>query len=91
MKSTFALSLTAGATLVLFTFLLANPVRIVDSGNVGVVYRFGKVSTEVLQPGFNLVTPLVTTVKPLDIKTQAAPEEFTALSKDGQQCYSYLQ
>ena len=57
MKSTFALSLTAGATLVLFIFLLANPVRIVDSGNVGVVYRFGKVSTEVLQPGFNLVTP----------------------------------
>ena len=84
MKSTFALSLTAGATLVLFTFL-ANPVRIVDSGNVGVVYRFGKVSTEVLQPGFNLVTPLVTTVRPLDVKTQAAPEEFTALSKDGQQ------
>ena len=85
MKSTFALSLTAGATLVLFTFLLANPVRIVDSGNVGVVYRFGKVSTEVLQPGFNLVTPLVTTVRPLDVKTQAAPEEFNALSKDGQQ------
>ena len=28
MKSTFALSLTAGATLVLFTFLLANPVRL---------------------------------------------------------------
>lgn len=69
----------------LIALLIANPVRIVDSGNVGVVYRFGKVNSEVLQPGFNLVTPFITTVKPLDVKTQAAPEEFTALSKDGQQ------
>jgi regulator of protease activity HflC (stomatin/prohibitin superfamily) len=77
-----------GATVVtsgLIGLLVANPVRIVESGNVGVIYKFGKVSTEVLQPGFNLVTPLITTVIPLDIKTQAAPEEFTALSKDGQQ------
>lgn len=81
----YSLLIGAGVTTSLIALLIANPVRIVDSGNVGVVYRFGKVNSEVLQPGFNLVTPLVTTVRPLDIKTQAAPEEFTALSKDGQQ------
>lgn len=73
------------ATASLIALLLANPVRIVDSGNVGVIYRFGRVSQEVLQPGFNLVVPMITTVKSLDVKTQAAPEEFTALSRDGQQ------
>lgn len=76
---------TSLVTVGLISLLIANPVRIVDSGNVGVVYRFGKVNSEVLQPGFNLVTPFITTVRPLDVKTQAAPEEFTALSKDGQQ------
>ena len=81
----YSLLIGAGVTTSLIALLIANPVRIVDSGNVGVVYRFGKVSTKVLQPGFNLVTPFITTVKPLDIKTQAAPEEFAALSKDGQQ------
>jgi regulator of protease activity HflC (stomatin/prohibitin superfamily) len=50
MKS-YQVNIGAGIILIgIIGLLITNPIRIIDSGTVGVIYKFGKVSQEVLQP-----------------------------------------
>ncbi|MBD2201581.1 prohibitin family protein [Calothrix sp. FACHB-1219] len=83
MKVFQLISLLVGSILALLIWF--GSVIIVQSGEVGVVYHFGKVSQETLSPGLNFAIPFITSVKSLDVKTQADEELFVTLSKDGQE------
>ncbi|MGK7943130.1 MAG: prohibitin family protein [Microcystaceae cyanobacterium] len=84
-----------------FLFFLAslNPTRFVDNGQNLVVFSwFNGVKSQALEPGFHLVTPVVTATYPFDVKTQALTwkdndtsaysSRLIALSQDGQQIRS---
>ncbi|MDX2271721.1 MAG: prohibitin family protein [Cyanobacteriota bacterium] len=88
--------LAGGALLIV---LSTNPFRFVENGENLVVFSwFEGVKPTPLQPGFHLVTPIVTSTIPFDIKTRALTwkdEDGTAygprlvsLSRDGQEIRS---
>lgn len=56
----------------------------VQQGTVHVVYNFGEVQPKILVPGVNFVVPFITSTKPVDVSIKALPENFSALSNDGQ-------
>jgi regulator of protease activity HflC (stomatin/prohibitin superfamily) len=56
----------------------------VGSGDVGVKTSFGVAKDQPLQPGVHWQTPFVDWVTIYDTKSQAIPEEFGSLTKDGQ-------
>lgn len=80
----------------LFFVTLLNPTRFVGNGQNLVVFSWlGGVNPKALEPGFHIITPVVTSTYPFDIKTQALTwkdddptaysSRLTALSQDGQQ------
>ena len=74
--------LIGGAALLLIAGAIAfNSFIIVDAGTRGVVKTFGEV-TGVLDAGLHFRTPFVTTVAPVDIKTQRHESTSSAASKD---------
>jgi regulator of protease activity HflC (stomatin/prohibitin superfamily) len=74
----------SGAGVLSLLLALSLCLKAVDSGTVGVVYTFGKIKQESLQPGLNLIVPFVTSVRPLDVTTQVLNEKYYSKSKDGQ-------
>lgn len=76
------------ATVILSVFLfvtgLFGSVVSVDQGTVHAVYKFGKVQEQLLSPGLNLVTPYITSTKPVDVSVKAVPKSFPSLTSDGQ-------
>ena len=63
-------------------FLIANPIKVVPAGHVGVKNFFGKVSPTVLAPGINVVFP-GTRVIPFTIQTQELKETADVPSQEG--------
>jgi regulator of protease activity HflC (stomatin/prohibitin superfamily) len=90
--------IVAGISLGIIGFSL-NPFRFVENGNNLVVFSwFGGVQPTALEPGFHLVTPLITRTYGFDIKTrtltwkdgdnQAYGPRLVSLSQDGQEIRS---
>ena len=76
-----------GVGLVTFIILLiaGNPLAIVDAGERGVKVTMGKVSPESYTEGIHFVTPFVSKIHTMDIKTQKANPATTVFTKDIQQ------
>ncbi len=67
----------------LVIFLLAgSPITVIPAGHVGVKDLFGRVSSDVLDPGIRLVIPF-TRVHKMSIKTQEIKETAEVPSKEG--------
>ena len=54
----------------------------INSGSVGIVSVFGAVKDEPLYEGLHFITPLITTVKKMDTRTQKVEAVCAAASKD---------
>ena len=76
-----------GVGLVTFIILLiaGNPLAIVDAGERGVKVTMGKVSPESYTEGIHFVTPFISKIHTMDIKTQKASPATTVFTKDIQQ------
>ncbi|WP_457621856.1 prohibitin family protein [Persephonella sp.] len=68
-------------------FLLANPFVIIPSGYVGVKLTLGKADKEELNPGLNIIIPLVQKVVKMSVRTHSydlrGANSINSLSKDG--------
>lgn len=73
-------------TLLLITFIvLCNPIAIVGVGERGVKITLGKVSPESYVEGIHLITPFISKIKNMDVKTQKTYIETDLYTKDIQQ------
>ncbi len=82
------LKLGLGITaLVIFIVLLiaGNPLAIVDAGQRGVKVTMGKVSPESYTEGIHFVTPFISKIHTMDVKTQKSNPSTTVFTKDIQQ------
>lgn len=70
------------ALFLLILVLAFLPFTTVDSGERGVVTKFGKVDSKVLEPGFHIINPFSTDVIKMDVRVQKDEVEATAASKD---------
>ncbi len=78
-------------TVVIIGIFLLTSVRVINTGEVGVVTRFGKVTGRELSEGIHLVLPFGTEkVSVYDIKIQKETEEARSSSKDLQDVNSTL-
>lgn len=68
--------------LILLTII--NPFTTVGTGERGVVTHFGKVTGEVLDEGFHVITPVMTSVKTISVRVQKSELNGQASSKDMQ-------
>ena len=66
----------------LILFLIGNPIRVIPAGHVGVKDLFGRVSSDVLKPGVNLVMPFTKVVK-FSAQTQELKESADVPSREG--------
>lgn len=73
--------------LLLLTVLgfIANPISIVDVGERGVKTTLGKVSPESFSEGVHFVTPFISHIHTMDVKTQKSNIATTVFTKDIQQ------
>ena len=80
-------AITALAVLFLLaTFIIiANPFALVGPGERGVKVTLGKVSPESYSEGIHLITPFISKMKNMDIKTQKDNIETSVYTKDIQQ------
>lgn len=73
-------------TLLLITFIvICNPIAIVGVGERGVKVTLGKVSPESYVEGIHLITPFISKIKNMDVKTQKTYIETDLYTKDIQQ------
>ena len=68
--------------IVVALLVLAQTVRMVPAGHVGVIDFFGKVSDKTLPSGINFVNPLARVV-PISVQTQEDKETMSVPSKEG--------
>lgn len=80
MKYKFQILAAAAAVLVLLFSI--SPLIIVRAGQKGVVLRWGAVTGEILDPGIHWITPVMKSVKKLDIQIQKEEVEASSASKD---------
>lgn len=64
---------------------IANPIAIVDVGQRGVKTTLGKVSPESFSEGVHFVTPFISHIHTMDVKTQKSNIATTVFTKDIQQ------
>ena len=76
-----------GVGLVTFIILLiaGNPLAIVDAGQRGVKVTMGQVSPQSYTEGIHFVTPFISKIHTMDVKTQKANPATTVFTKDIQQ------
>lgn len=76
-----------GVGLVTFIILLiaGNPLAIVDAGERGVKVTMGRVSPQSFTEGIHFVTPFISKIHTMDVKTQKANPATTVFTKDIQQ------
>ncbi len=76
-----------GVGLVTFIILLiaGNPLAIVDAGERGVKVTMGQVSPQSFTEGIHFVTPFISKIHTMDVKTQKANPATTVFTKDIQQ------
>jgi prohibitin 1 len=67
---------------VLILLLIGSPVKVIPAGHVGVKDLFGRVSSDVLQPGVRFVIPFTRVIK-MSVKTQELKETAEVPSKEG--------
>lgn len=79
----FALGTIVSLVIVILFALFASVVTI-NSGEVGILSKFGVVQPAPLQPGIHLVLPGATSINRLSTQLIAEPEEFTSLTSDSQ-------
>ena len=65
--------------------VIANPFAMVGPGERGVKVTLGKVSTESFQEGIHLITPFISKMKTMDVRTQKDNIETAVYTKDIQQ------
>lgn len=70
------------AAFVFFIGMFASGWTTVRTGQVGVMVRLGAVTGKVLEPGFHLKTPFITSVKKINIQTNKEQADANAASKD---------
>ncbi len=76
----------AGVLLLLATFIIiANPFAMVGPGERGVKVTLGKVSPESFSEGIHLITPFISKMKTMDVRTQKDNIETAVYTKDIQQ------
>lgn len=78
----FKYAIPVGAFIVIFLLFLLNPFVTIGAGERGVVLEFGAYNGEVLNPGFNLRTPIVQDIIKMDVQTQKSEVSVSAASKD---------
>lgn len=78
-KGAFALPAIVGGVMVFLAILILAPFTIISAGHVGVQTLFGKVKSEPLYPGINLVNPLVSVT---NFETRTL--EYTMVAKSGE-------
>lgn len=79
-----ALALVALSVLVVL-FTICNPLAIVGVGERGVKVTLGKVSPESYTEGVHFVTPFISKIHKMDVKTQKTNPATTVFTKDIQQ------
>lgn len=72
----------AGSIALVLAAIFFKPFTIINAGERGVVMRFGKVQETVLDEGIHPIIPIVTTVKPLNVRVQESSFHADAASKD---------
>ena len=72
---------TVGVLLALLIAIVLHPFAIVQAGQRGVVLRFGKVN-RVMEEGISWKTPLIESVRKIDVRIQKEQIEATSASKD---------
>lgn len=81
-----SLAIPVLVTLLLITFIvICNPIAIVGVGERGVKVTLGKVSPESYVEGIHLITPFISKIKNMDVKTQKTYIETDLYTKDIQQ------
>ena len=73
----------------LIVLLTISPFTIVNSGNLGIVYKWGAIQDNVMQPGFHIIMPLQTkveevTVRPIQLDHKVEVGDDGAITKDNQ-------
>lgn len=77
--------LSIGAVVLLITLLMLNPFAMIDTGERGIVTRFGALTGRIMEPGLNWRTPFVEDVERYNVQTQSVTQEGAlAYTKDGQ-------
>ncbi|KRW99626.1 hypothetical protein PPERSA_03427 [Pseudocohnilembus persalinus] len=56
--------------IVVLIFILLNGTIQINEGNVGVMYRFGKLQENLLKPGFHLVIPFINDIQQVQVSIQ---------------------
>ena len=72
-------------TLVIVFIIICNPIAMVGVGERGVKVTLGKVSPESYGEGIHLITPFISKIKNMDVKTQKRFIETSVYTKDIQQ------
>ena len=80
----------AGGIVFLIVAMMIRPFTVVNAGERGVVMQFGKVQDKVLGEGLHFITPIVTSVKTLNVRVQKNTFESDAASKDLQKITTEL-
>jgi regulator of protease activity HflC (stomatin/prohibitin superfamily) len=68
--------------LILAITTILRPFVIIDTGERGVVMYFGKVQKQILDEGIPPVIPIVTKIKPLNVRVQTTEVKAKGASKD---------
>jgi len=87
-KGTIAAAILLPVLLILFLFL--NPFVIINPGERGVVINLGAVQDTILEEGIHWRTPIVQSIKQVDVQTQKLEVHALAYSKDIQTVDSNL-
>lgn len=78
-------ALGVGALTLIILLIAGNPLAIVDAGERGVKVTMGQVSPQSYTEGIHFVTPFVSKIHTMDVKTQKASPATTVFTKDIQQ------
>lgn len=71
--------------LLIIFIVICNPIAIVGVGERGVKVTLGKVSPESYSEGIHLITPFISKIKNMDVKTQKEEKVTSVYTKDIQQ------
>lgn len=71
--------------LIILFLIICNPIAMVGVGERGVKVTLGKVSPESYGEGIHLITPFISKIKNMDVKTQKRYTETSVYTKDIQQ------
>lgn len=74
----------------LILVFIFNPLVCIGTGHRGVVTNLGSVSDRILGEGVNFITPVVQSVKSIDVRIQKVEANSTAPSSDLQEIHTMI-